>query len=222
MRLYHGTSESAWEGIRKEGIKPRGNSGSSNWKKSIESNPDTVYLTSTYPLHFAFNAIKGTSQHFERAVIIEVETDLLEGQLVPDEDALEQVARHSSDGLPSNWSMVKRTRYYRSKVREYADAGLDWEWSLARLGTMGHIGAISPDDFTRVIVFDTKDEKEISFAGMDGSVSVMNFKFMGGFYRNLVNLLFGNELEDTPFGMILPPFHGKVEVLGLTSEGVCQ
>ena len=114
MLLYHGTSEKAWNSIKKSGIRPRGLSKKSNWKHSIESNPDTVYLTDTYPLHFAMSAIRQTGDKIDRVAIIEVDTDLLPGKLVPDEDALEQASRHQNDGLPETWTMVQRTRYYRS------------------------------------------------------------------------------------------------------------
>ena len=123
MIVYHGTSMSAWKKIRQSGLVPRGETGQSNWTHSIESNPDTIYLTDAYAMHFALSAIRGTAKKFEEAVIIEVDTDKLEkSALVADEDALEQVSR-KQDGLPPDWSMQDRTRHYRGMVRRFQEFG---------------------------------------------------------------------------------------------------
>jgi hypothetical protein len=181
MKVYHGTSMSNWGRIKKEGLLPRGNHGTSNWTHSIESNPDTIYLTDAYPMHFGMSAIRGDSSFFEEVVLIEVDTDSLTGLLVPDEDALEQVGRYQQggDGLPTDWDMQTRTRYYREEVKAFAKKGIGWEWSLGVLGTMGHIGAITPEHFTKIAVIDIAKERALAFASMDMTVSVMNYKFVG-------------------------------------------
>lgn len=67
--LYHGTSESAARRIVAEGIRPRGAGGTSNWLKTVESNPECVYLTDVYGPYFAAQAAKDD----ERWAILEVD-----------------------------------------------------------------------------------------------------------------------------------------------------
>lgn len=70
MKLYHGTARATVDSILAHGIEPRGKRRRSNWKHSVESNPDCVYLTNCYPLHFSLSAGKDLSD----LAIIEVET----------------------------------------------------------------------------------------------------------------------------------------------------
>jgi hypothetical protein len=194
MKVYHGTSLSRWKKIKLGGLSPRGEIGQSNWTHSIESNPDTVYLTDAYAMHFAMASLDTEKLEKDHAVIIEIETDRLDQhQLVADEDALEQVSRNmgrGQDGLPVDWDMLKRTRYYKSQVREFADKGLGFEWSMQMLGTAGFVGKISPEAFTRVAIIDIAKQRALAWEYMNCQVSVMNYKFLGEKYRALTQILF--------------------------------
>src|SRR5262249_35818377 len=85
--LYHGGSAAVLEKVKRSGLQPRGlHKGKDNWKHTVTSNKDSVYLTNAYPWHFAAHACqsKGTG------IIYEVNTDLLlPWEFAPDEDYLE-------------------------------------------------------------------------------------------------------------------------------------
>lgn len=223
MKVYHGTALSNLPAILKKGLAPRKHKVKSNWKHSIESNPDTVYFTDAYALYFALNAMRIDNGKDDKAVLIEVDTDDLPGLLVPDEDALEQAGRNQ-DGLPPSMDMIARTRHYRKMTRRFAETDLDFFWSMQTLGTGGHIGVVPSSCFRRIAVIDVQKDAEVAWAFMDASVSVMNYRFIGAKFRLLTKLIFG----DTPdpadmeymsgFPMPLPTFHGGIQVSVL--EGV--
>lgn len=193
MKLYHGTSESRARKIMVEGLKPRGKSGKTNWKHSIESNPKAVYLTDAYPLYFAVQA----SNKGERWAVIEVETDLLdESRLHPDEDVLEQAGRNY-DELPKSWNMIKRTRWYRMRAWENPN----WEKSLKFMGTCGYDGTIPPEAITRVVFVDPeKLDGGFSLSLIDCSISLMNYKFCGEKYRNVTQWVMGEKKTPEELG----------------------
>lgn len=191
MKLYHGTGERAAKLALVEGIKPRGEHGNSNWKRTIESNPNGVYLTDAYPLYFAFNAVKDG----ERAAVLEIDTDRLqEFFLVPDEDVLEQAGRRV-DGISG--SMKQRTRYYRSQQKLHI-ASDTWKKSLEAMGTCTYLGTIPPEAITRVVYVDPKLAPTLVLSATDAMIILANYRFCGPKYRNLTNMLFGNELEPDP------------------------
>jgi hypothetical protein len=197
MKLYHGTSESRARKIMDEGLKPRGKSGKTNWKHTVESNPKAVYLTDTYPLYFAFTAC-GDSD--ERWAVIEVDTDLLdESKLHPDEDVLEQAGRNH-DGLPGSWGMVRRTRWYRKQAIDNPN----WDKSLKFMGTCGYYGTIPPEAITRVVFFDPKKhDTGFVLSCIDASISLMNFKFCSKKYKGLLRWVMGEKVkpEETGYWM---------------------
>lgn len=225
MIVYHGTSWANWQKIKTEGLRVRGSSSKSNWTHSIESNPDTVYLTYAYAIYFGLSALSLEGDD-TKVVVIELDTDDLPGILVPDEDALEQVSREhpKGDGLPRHWSMQERTRYYRGLTREYAEMGLDFEWSMKALGTGGHLGDIPPQFFRRAAIFDPKEEKALSWAFYDTSVAVINYHILGARWRSLHRMLFGGVAgEPHPFDPIsqLPKIEGNVQIIDFSKEPVC-
>lgn len=191
-----------WKQIQKHGLIPRGNHGESNWTHSIESNPDTIYFSDAYAMNFALASLNTDNLKKDHAVIIEVDSaSLTQDLLVPDEDALEQVSRQmgpGKDGLPAQWSMNERTRYYRAQTLAYADKGLGFEWSMKELGTAGHLGAVPPDHFTRVAVIDIKACAAIAWEYMNSQVSIMNYKFCGARYRALNALIFNDPYKFGP------------------------
>lgn len=227
MKMYHGTSMKRWKQIQKIGLVPRGENGLSNWTHSIESNPDTIYFSTCYAMNFALASVSTGNLKKDHAVIIEVDSDTLDPEnLVPDEDALEQVSRRMKrgDGLPTHWSMQERTRFYRGQTKSYAAEGLGFEWSMNELGTAGYMGVVEPHHFTRVAVVDIKDAAAICWEYMNSQVSIMNYKFCGPRYRALNAMIFNDPYTLSPeevMGQVPMPIRPKkgVHVLELKRKG---
>ena len=97
--LYHGTSTKYLDKILKEGIKPRGNK-NGNWKHSVKSKKDLVYLTDTYAPYFANAATKKPY----KPVIIKLEINTKDFELYPDEDFICQsiIKTNNNKGLSLN------------------------------------------------------------------------------------------------------------------------
>jgi hypothetical protein len=190
MKLYHGTSQNALAGILINGIRPRGKRGKSNWKHSIESNAECVYLTEGYSIHFASNAASEAGSN-GTAAIVEVDTDRLDFMdLLPDEDAIEQISR-GKDDLPKHWDMKKRTRYYRVRMVDYAGK---WPTSIKALGTACHRGVIPVSAITRVAKVDFKVNPALRWAS-DPTITLMNYAIMGGYYRQLTRRIFDDPID---------------------------
>lgn len=212
MILYHGTSTKHLPGIFRHGLRGRGKDGVTNWEHTIESNPDTVYLTDTYPTYFALNA----SDPWDTPVIIEIDTSMIDpdwGFLVPDEDALEQGTRGLSveektaqalDGWmfpPDDMTdMYERTRWFRDRADQLADY---WPGSLNVMGTCGFRGTIWSGAFTRLAFL--TDPGPLQIVAADAQISVMNFQFCASHHRNVTRIIFGDtdDLEESLMGMDL-------------------
>lgn len=190
MKLYHGTSERHVKAILKEGIKPRGR-GTSNWKTTVESNPDAVYLTNAYPLHFAGAAVRGD----ERLAVIEVNTrELFILNLMPDEDFLEQFTRREGPA-PVDKSMKYRTRWYRKRARDFQHY---WLKSVDGLGTCCHLGTVPVSALMRVVYMDQATFGKLIVHGCDPMIHLLNYRLVGAKYRNYTHWLFNDPLEDDP------------------------
>jgi len=213
---YHGTSFASWNRIQHEGIIPRGSSKISNWSHSIESNPNTVYLSDAYAMYFGVVAAETSFDRCSKVVIIEVETDTLnQSNLVPDEDALEQVGRYQKggDGLPKEWGIDFRTRHYRRKVREFAAGGLGFSWSMESLGTGGYVGSISPTQFRRVAVINTNVEKDLVWEYVNAQITIHNYQFLGEKYRELSKRIFGEVSATCSYPIPLPVLGSGIRVI---------
>lgn len=215
MKLYHGTSEKHWSLIKDQGLLPRGDANTSNWTSTIESNPSAVYLSTGYALYFALNAMNFDSGSPGRAVVIEVDTEALSpNSLVPDEDALEQASR--GEAPISKELMVSRTRKFRDDVLYWSSQGFDWQWSLDILGTCGHLGAITPDKFSRVAFVDIRSEQAITWVMLDVMVSVSNHRFLKHRNENIHRALFGDPLiQSGDLFLSVPPVGQGVQILNL-------
>jgi hypothetical protein len=90
MKLYHGCSETTARLVMEHGLLPRKFSKSKgNWKHTVNSNTNMVYLTAAYAPYFAVHATD--IQKNERMAIVEVDVDLLDhNKMFPDEDFVEQ------------------------------------------------------------------------------------------------------------------------------------
>lgn len=188
MILYHGTSESSLKEILNQGIIPRGRNGKDNWGHTVSSNPECIYLTSTYPGYFAAVASRGGN---DKWAIIEVDIDRLDiSKFRPDEDCIEQLFREYD--LMDNMTLGERTLYYQRKIEDVAEF---WQESLRFLGTCAYKGAIPVSAFRRVILYDPKSNQLVTSKWLDPSISLINFKVMGDSYRMATRWFFGESMD---------------------------
>lgn len=181
MKLYHGTSEKKLEKIMREGLVPRGRR-KGNWE-TAPSRGDSVYLTEGgYAIYFGQAATQG-----ERMAVVEVEVD--EDLLLPDEDFLEQSSRKQTDFAFLGTNMLDRTLWFRDNATYFRK---HWRDSLERLGTVSHLGDIGAEQITRAITLPVSCP--ISFAA-DPTISLDNHAYLGGYYRQLMRLAFGDEVN---------------------------
>lgn len=198
MRIYHGTAERHLEAILKEGIKPRGKIGIDNWKHTVSSNARAVYLTTTYALYFASNACQGG----ERMVVLETNTnDLKRYRLAPDEDFLEQATRHYEEGINvqdhmgnelPRWKNNMKERVIWFRKRALSDFSHMWEKSIEYMGTVCYYATIEPKQISRYALVPRNGG--IDWAS-DPTVTPMNFKIMGEYYRQLMRHVFDDKIE---------------------------
>ncbi len=189
MKLYHGTAARHLPDILANGLKPRGK-GTGNWRHSVESCPDAVYLTNSYALHYAYSATKPG----EPMVVLEVDTSKLNmWAFAPDEDWLEQVTRKDAALAPIDKPMKYRTRWYRRRLPQFAQF---WRESLEGLGNCTYHGTIPPSAITRVATVDMQTYADLVWvAGMDPTVSTLNYRICGPKYRNSMRRLFHDMVE---------------------------
>jgi len=194
--LYHGTALRHLPGIRREGIKPRGKL-KGNWKHSVVSNPDNIYLTTAYPLYFAHNATKGDD---DALMVLEIESEKLNLlNILPDEDFLEQATRKGGPA-PLDKSMKVRTHWYRRRLESFCHL---WKDSVDGLGTCCYRGTIPVAAIERVAVMSQGAyHKLVLVDGHDPTIFLMNYKLLGDKYRDFVRRLFAGELDAT-----VMPFH---------------
>lgn len=212
MKLYHGTALAHLESIKANGIRPRGRSKVSNWEHSIESNPKAVYLTSSYPFHFAFAACQGN----EHGLILEIdELDLGPTMLAPDEDFLEQWTRGrgSTASMPElanvNWDMKRRTRHYRKLALNMGMKYLAGErtltdLSLTFIGTAAYYGTIPWSFVKRYVAIDWKKVPQfLLMSAIDTQVSMLNHRYLHERHKALVKWFMGDPV--TPEELELSP-----------------
>lgn len=223
MLLYHGTSFKNWENIKEKGLLPRKLGSSSNWEHTVESDPNTVYLTDAYAMYFSYQCTDQNENTglMDKAVILEIDSTVLnQKKFVADEDALEQTSRNvpGGDGLPTSMSMEDRTIHYRKMAKRYAEVGYGHEWSLKALGTCGYKDKIPLKAITRVAIIDLTKQKQLSVF-LDPSISIMNYRIVGAKYRALNALIFGNEPkpEDMDF---LKQLHMNIDIDNFNRDGI--
>lgn len=231
MKLYHGTAARHLNAILKDGIRPRGRNGRHNWKHTVESNPDFVYLTNAYGLHFAHN---GTPVDGGELAIIEIDTVHLNPFcLHPDEDYLEQATRKTIGGTGTPYPtlcpapphglrdatklMHWRTRWYRKRLRTFRDS---WELSLNGMGTCTHEGVISPEAITQIVTMPVERCFDFMiFCGLDPQISVLNYRHVGARYRNSMRRLFGHggmerdDMDEAAATLMSPAQREKIDAV---------
>lgn len=190
--LYHGTSSDHLQTILRQGIKPRGKKRKSNWKGTVESNPDTVYLTRGYAGHFARSACEGTSQ----PIVFEISTKFLKEDLFrPDEDFLEQASRTVPEEHPFyvEGDMKHRTEFFRANAGKlnHQFPGLALR-SIEFMGTVGYRGTIPLRAIHAYIKY-PQDVTAILHLGDDPTITTINWSLLGWRYSMLLDILFKHE-----------------------------
>ena len=172
ITLYHGTSKTIAKKAIKAGILPRGTQGS-NWEK-YPSNNDMVYLTDTYPIYFAVAAVP--EDELDELAMIEVQVD--EDNLYPDEDFLSQLVKAREKRLPESEEAIELQMINKDL----------WKSSLEHLGNVAHKGSVRPECIKRIWTLNSKDKRHILLiaAAMDPVISVMNKRFCGDKYQELI------------------------------------
>ncbi len=196
MKLYHGTSyRNLQQIIKTKSIVPR--KGDGNWKHTLKSNPEMVYLTNCYGCYFAFNSTyhladesipdgeyDANNYDDDKAVVLEI--DVSPKNLYPDEDALEQVSRLDNDlnkhikQFMSDYDdsidyMADRTNFFIDNYEQYKDL---WKTSLDALGTVCHKGKIHINHIKRVAVLHPH-----AFLYSQPTITIANYRYKGADYR---------------------------------------
>lgn len=179
--LFHGTNLQALPAILRHGLLPRQahpRKGAGNWGHTAASNPRCVYLTDAFPLHFAQCAM--SDELHDAAAILEVDVGQLDpGHLHADEDAIEQYMR-GKDALPPDWSMKRRTVYYRTRAHLYSAAD-----SLSLLGTCAYRGTIPPQAIHRVAIMRAGTVHAFVLRnGIDPVIAINAFRWVGQRHRS--------------------------------------
>ena len=179
MKLYHGTSFKHLEKILKIGIAPRFRR-KTVWPDN-PSRKDMVYLTTAYPFYFAQSAAMDKS----KLVVFETNSDNLNNdRIFPDEDFIYQQLKIQKQELPLE------------DIRDMIDGWqIYWKDSIKGLGNCAYQGLITTSSITRYCIADLSERSTLTMNILDPSISLMNYKFMGEYYRQLVAWFFGDVNE---------------------------
>jgi hypothetical protein len=186
MLLYHGTTENVARKALVDGLKPRADTGAkSNWTHTIDSHMDHVYMTTVYAPFFAFSA----AEDKERWGIIEIESDLIDDGIYPDEDFLEQALKEVPKSVKKN-DMIGRTKWFKKNINRYKHI---WNYSVNLLGTCSHKGTIPASAITRVAVLNPCNI--FRMMSVDPQISLMNYNICKGKYEALTKWMIGDKVS---------------------------
>lgn len=208
MKLYHGTSTRYLKRILKNGIQPREEK-AGNWKHTIQSNPDAVYLTEAYALYYAMAAT--TKSH--KMVVFEIDSNKLNPfNFVPDEDFLSEIVRLVPDQMPEAIKDATEHRviweYFRDNLLDYSHM---WEKSVKGMGNCAYVGSIRPDAITRYAVLDMNVGDVVFGCGCDPTISILNYRYRGEYYKNLTKFLFKDQWDSEDYPS--KDYWNKIEVI---------
>lgn len=195
MKLYHGTNAANLDAIRKRGIEPRGKR-IGNWRHTVLSHPDCVYLTSAYAIYYGGCATKVHGNPDAKIAVLEIDTGRLDPfKLYPDEDFLMHATSESDlpHHAPKDRPMQYRTRWYRRRLREFAE---HWPASVEHLGNCCYEGVVPMAAVTRIATLDHLTYGMLYAIGMDPVIGLGNYRVCGAKYRNFTHWLFGDPLEE--------------------------
>ncbi len=191
--LYHGTTDKHLASVLACGLLTRESTRESNWD-SYPSRTDCVYLTDAYAPYFAWSAVEVRDS--EKALIIEVDPSVLDREdFFPDEDFIAQaIAKQEKKSIDDVHAEVRDTlELYRHHA---------WD-SLAHLGNICHQGAVPTSAITRYATIDLDKQRDLAWACMDPSISLINYRICGGKYRSIISWIFGDR-PDFEVGSGLP------------------
>lgn len=183
MKLYHGTSLHRLKDIKKsKGLLPRGRR-KGNWDHTVKSRKDAVYLTNAFGVHFASAAkIRNIP-----LMIVEVDTSLLlEFDIGPDEDFLEQASR-DTPGFDIGEGMQKRTQWFVE--RPWFEFQHLWERSIESLGSCCVRHGVPLEAITRYALI---PQNHPVLGLSDPTIGLTAYAVVGAFYRNLTKYVFGD------------------------------
>ncbi len=195
MKLYHGTTSRYLSDIIENGLQPRGER-KSNWKAT--SCEEVVYLTKTYGLYFAANAV---TRKKDDLLIVEIDTDLLPDQeaLLPDEDSLwfawkaGQIPARDVESWIYDEEKERQAAYFAGFLEDFAYQGFDHEWSLKTLGNCTYKGTIPPTAITRMLTYKADTTWWLGFH--DPIIAPNNFRFCGA-ELEAVQLVIADRLDE--------------------------
>jgi hypothetical protein len=203
--IYHGTNEITARKAIKRGLLPREMSASKgNWLHRVSSNPEMVYLSVAYAPFYALQAVPPLAE--TRMAIVEVDTKLLdESRFHCDEDYIERCLRDAKKALQTlhleNAGIKKRQLYVRRNLHRWHDL---WPGSLEHLGNICYKGIIEPSAITRIVAYDRKDNLSATYLSAEPTITLANYKFCGGQYRALTQLLIGEKINPEELLMRMP------------------
>lgn len=179
MKVYHGTSFDKFTEITINGLAPREDR-ATNWPDN-PSMSDMVYLTTVYPFYFAYCA---SCEDGSKAVVIEIEIDRLPYQnFYPDEDFIWQ-------------AMKKEDRWDLKDIRKQIDVFRKYfQDSMDNLGNFCYMGTIPRQAMTRAVSVDFEKRNRLLSEVMDPTISILNYRFVGDKYKDLVAWFFGDDKE---------------------------
>lgn len=189
----------------KQGLLPREMSANKgNWLHTVSSNPAMVYLSVAYAPYFALQATPPVSG--SRMALIEINAELLdESKFYCDEDYMEQCLRDAKRALfqlhLENAGIKKRQMYVRRNLHRWQEL---WPGSLEHFGSICHKGMIEPSAITRIVVYDARDNPAATYLCKEPTITIANYKFCGGQYRALTQLLIGEEIQPEDLAMKIP------------------
>ena len=177
--LYHGTSLTNFQKIKKQGIKPRGNK-KSNWQGIGLSRPDLVYLTNCYAIYYAMAANKNKKTNIKNpGIILKIQVDPKKIKLYLDEEFIYHILKYNqadnkqmAEELyqtinPKNLNKLIKNSFYKLPT---------WQDSLNYMGT------VSCDYIPKenIISYAEISVKDSLFC--DPTINPLNYKIMAGEY----------------------------------------
>lgn len=173
--IYHGTSDAKSPAVRKNGLRPRGNN-PSEWEL-LESHPQMVYLTDSYPHVF------GTQTGSSVTVAFEIDiTQLDPRRLYPDEDFLVQKNLVAAVAGRSIHDVAK------AKVKAFQSRWID---SLLELGTCCYSGRVPPYAFVALTSLSREHNMPLATLMASHEVGIEEHAAVGKNYRIVNKWLFG-------------------------------
>lgn len=183
MKIYHGANFNRLDKILSNGLSPRGKR-QSVWSDA-PSHPGMVYLSTAYPFYFSRAA--QSKKNFHKGLVFEVDMDKLnESMLFPDEDFIWHVLKIQNPDITIKEIREDLWRYHSS-----------WKLSLENLGNVAYLGKININCLTRYCIVDFDKQKELGWSVLDPTISIMNYRFKGQFYKDLVSWFFG-DIDELP------------------------